>query len=57
MKKKCKSDKKKVDRWVEAQKDYSIIEKELKPFLKKKKFREHSTAGEWIDSSALNYTK
>lgn len=39
------------ERKEEAQKSLREMEKEIAPFVRPRKFEEHSTAGEWRDAS------
>ena len=36
-----------------AKKDFDRIREEIKPFVKRRKFREYSTAGDWQQTSTL----
>lgn len=47
------SQKETKERLIRAEKDFKKIMKEVQPFIRKRKFEEHSTAGEWCDTSNL----
>lgn len=51
-----KLDKKATDkekRLLEAKKDFQKMQEEIAPFIKRRKFRYHSTAGEWCETSNI----
>ncbi|MEW6572903.1 MAG: hypothetical protein AB1374_04650 [Bacillota bacterium] len=43
----------KEKRLVKAKKSYQRMEKEIQPFLKRRRIRQFSTAGQWYDSASL----
>lgn len=44
---------KKERRFREAKKSFQKIEEEIAPFIKRRKFKEYSTDGEWRETSTL----
>jgi len=50
-----RSAQKQKERLAAAKKDFLKILSEIKPFIKKREFKEYSTAGKWQDTSNLDY--
>jgi len=48
---KIKGDKK--DKFLESQKNLVRIQEEISPYIKKRRIKENSTAGEWCETSSL----
>lgn len=48
---KTTEDKKK--RFINAKESFRKMQEEIAPFIKRRKFKEHSTAGEWCETSSL----
>ena len=48
---KLKGDKK--EKFFEAQNNLRRIQEEISPYIKKRKIKENSTAGEWCETSSL----
>ncbi|MFH0948756.1 MAG: hypothetical protein V1833_07190 [Elusimicrobiota bacterium] len=46
----------KKDHFIEAQKSFQKIQEEIKPFIKQRKFKEHSTSGEWCETANILQT-
>lgn len=46
---------KKGKRIVEARKNLRKIQKEIAPFIKHRKVKQYSTAGEWHETSTYNF--
>jgi len=49
--KKIKGNKK--EKFLEAQNNLRRIQKEISPYIKKRKINENSTAGDWCETSSL----
>ncbi len=43
----------KEGRFREAKKNFQKIQEEIAPFVKRRKFKEYSTEGEWRETSSL----
>lgn len=39
--------------FVKAEESFRRMQEEIAPFIKRRKFKEHSTAGEWCETSSL----
>ena len=48
-----KSVKEKQRRILEAKESFLKMQEEITPFIKYRKFKEYSTAGEWCETSSL----
>jgi len=48
-----KTTKEKKKRFLNAEKGFRKMQEEIAPFIKLRKFKEHSTAGEWCETSSL----
>jgi len=48
-----KTTEEKKKRFHNAEENFRKMQKELAPFIKRRKFKEHSTAGEWCETSSL----
>ena len=53
LKKEDKSIKETPKRFLDAKKDFQKIQEEIAPFIRRRKFKAHSTAGEWCQTSTL----
>jgi hypothetical protein len=53
IKPKEKPSKEKQKRILEAKESFQKIQEEIAPFIKQRKFKEYSTAGEWRETSSL----
>ena len=40
-------------RFLEAKKSFQKMQEEIAPFIKRRKFKEYSTEGEWRETSSL----
>jgi len=48
-----KATEEKKKRFFNAEKSFRKMQEEIAPFIKRRKFKEHSTAGEWCETSSL----
>jgi len=48
-----KTTEEKKKRLLEAQESLRKMQEEIAPFIKRRKFKEYSTAGEWRETSSL----
>lgn len=59
MKKIAKSNERRVkekdDHFLKARKSFLKMQKEIEPFIKRKPFKQHSTAGEWSATENLYF--
>lgn len=57
MNKRTKPTKKPIEekqrRFLEAKEDFKKMQEEIAPFIKRRKFEEYSTEGEWRETSSL----
>lgn len=57
MNKRTKSTEKLIEekkrRFLEAKEDFKKMQEEIAPFIKRRKFKEYSTEGEWHETSSL----
>lgn len=47
--------KEKDDRFLKAKENFLKIQKEIEPFIKRKPFKQHSTAGKWSETENLYF--
>lgn len=42
-----------ADRMSQAEKDFEKLRREIQPFVRKRRIRQETSAGKWIESSSL----